>query len=127
MEFASLNFYNYKCEIIRIVDGDTVVVDIDLGCGVWMRGEHCRLYGIDAPEKRGETRLKGFEAGMHQHVLIERYRKSPGIFIETYKDERGKFGRFLVDLKVKPEQGDVFSINETMVKDGYAIHYGEKK
>ena len=44
--------YEYNCKIVRVVDGDTVDVDIDLGFGVWMRNERVRLYGIDAPESR---------------------------------------------------------------------------
>ena len=44
--------YEYNCKIVKVVDGDTVDVDIDLGFGVWMRNERVRLYGIDAPESR---------------------------------------------------------------------------
>mgnify|MGYP001202781744 CR=1 FL=1 len=44
--------YHYPCKIIKIVDGDTVDVDIDLGFGVWMRNQRIRMYGIDAPESR---------------------------------------------------------------------------
>ena len=44
--------YEYKCTILRVVDGDTVDVDIDLGFGVWMRKQRIRLYGIDTPESR---------------------------------------------------------------------------
>ncbi len=39
--------YEYRCTIIKVVDGDTVDVDIDLGFGVWMTNERVRLYGID--------------------------------------------------------------------------------
>ena len=44
--------YTYSCKILRIVDGDTVDVDIDLGFGVWMHRERVRMYGIDTPESR---------------------------------------------------------------------------
>ena len=44
--------YEYKCKIDRVVDGDTVDVDIDLGFGIWLRKERVRLYGIDTPECR---------------------------------------------------------------------------
>ena len=42
--------YEYKVNILKIVDGDTVDVDIDLGFGVWLRDERVRLAGIDTPE-----------------------------------------------------------------------------
>ena len=44
--------YEYKIKIIKVVDGDTVDVDIDLGFGVWLHKERVRLYGIDTPESR---------------------------------------------------------------------------
>jgi micrococcal nuclease len=42
--------YEYRCKIVKIIDGDTVDVDIDLGFGVWLHKERVRLYGIDTPE-----------------------------------------------------------------------------
>ena len=44
--------YEYKCKILRVIDGDTVDVDIDLGFGVWMHKERIRILGIDTPESR---------------------------------------------------------------------------
>ena len=44
--------YEYRCKIVKIIDGDTVDVDIDLGFGVWLHKERVRLYGIDTPESR---------------------------------------------------------------------------
>ena len=44
--------YEYSCKILKVVGGDTVDVDIDLGFGVWMHKECIRLYGIDTPESR---------------------------------------------------------------------------
>ena len=44
--------YEYRCKVVKIIDGDTVDVDIDLGFGVWLHKERVRLYGIDTPESR---------------------------------------------------------------------------
>ena len=44
--------YEYNCKIVRVVDGDTVDVDIDLGFGLWIHNERIRMYGIDTPESR---------------------------------------------------------------------------
>ena len=44
--------YEYKCKILRVVDGDTVDIDIDLGFGVWLHKERVRMMGIDTPESR---------------------------------------------------------------------------
>ena len=50
--------YEYKVKIIKIIDGDTVDVDIDLGFGVWLRNERVRLYGIDTPESRTRDKVE---------------------------------------------------------------------
>ena len=41
--------FEYKCKLVKVVDGDTVDVDIDLGFGVWLQNQRIRLYGIDTP------------------------------------------------------------------------------
>ena len=46
------NMYEYRCVILRVVDGDTADVDIDMGFGVWFRKQRIRFYGIDTPESR---------------------------------------------------------------------------
>jgi endonuclease YncB( thermonuclease family) len=48
----SNQMYEYRCQILRVVDGDTADIDIDLGFGVWMRKQRVRLYGVDTPESR---------------------------------------------------------------------------
>ena len=44
--------YEYSCTIRKVVDGDTVDVDIDLGFGIWMKKQRIRLFGMDTPESR---------------------------------------------------------------------------
>ena len=44
--------YRYRCEVVKVIDGDTVDVNIDLGFGVWLKKERVRLRGIDTPESR---------------------------------------------------------------------------
>ena len=44
--------HEYKVEVLRVVDGDTVDVDIDLGFSTWLKKQRIRLYGIDTPETR---------------------------------------------------------------------------
>ena len=52
--------YKYKAKIIRVVDGDTVDVDIDLGFGVWLNNQRIRLYGIDTPECRTRDKVESY-------------------------------------------------------------------
>ena len=44
--------WTYRCKLRRVVDGDTVDVDIDLGFGIWQMNERVRIMGIDTPESR---------------------------------------------------------------------------
>ena len=68
--------YEYKCEIVRVVDGDTVDVNIDLGFGIWMRNERVRLYGIDTPESRTRDKTEkvfGKLAAQARQHIAENY------------------------------------------------------
>ena len=63
--------YEYKCKVVRVVDGDTVDVDIDLGFGVWMRKQRIRMYGIDTPESRTSDKVEkkyGLAADWHRYL-----------------------------------------------------------
>ena len=50
--------YEYRCEIVRVVDGDTVDINIDLGFGVWLNDERVRLMGVDTPESRTSDKVE---------------------------------------------------------------------
>ena len=61
--------YEYRCKIVKVIDGDTVDVDIDLGFGVWLHKERVRLYGIDTPESRTRD-LEEKKYGMMAKKLV---------------------------------------------------------
>ena len=44
--------YEYNFKLVKVVDGDTIDVDIDLGFGVWLQKQRIRMMGIDTPESR---------------------------------------------------------------------------
>ena len=44
--------YEYRATIVKVVDGDTVDVDIDLGFGIWLKDERVRIMDLDTPESR---------------------------------------------------------------------------
>ena len=112
--------YEYRAIVTKVVDGDTVRLDIDLGLGIWYRGDNYRLRGIDAPETRGETRVAGELATEHLEHLIECCKE---IKAETFKDKKGKYGRYLVVLWGKDDTGPWINLNRQMIQDGFAITY----
>ena len=115
--------YEYRCKILRIVDGDTVDVDIDLGFGVWMHKERVRLLGIDTPESRTKDLVeKQFGLASKQFVKDLMPIGSQQI-IKTEKDKTGKFGRILGDFIIDGKR-----LTHLMVEANHAVVYnGENK
>ena len=92
--------YEYRCKIRRVVDGDTVDIDIDLGFGVWLHKERVRIYGIDTPESRTRDKEEK-KYGLMAKEFVKQFVKGDSIKLTTQKyDAKGKFGRILGDIIV---------------------------
>ena len=121
--------YEYKCKIVKIIDGDTVDVDIDLGFGVWLHKERIRLYGIDTPESRTRD-LEEKKYGLKAKEMVETFMPVGSIqTLITEKDKSGKFGRILGKFRVHEPHLDRYVIlNDFMVDNHYAVQYnGQSK
>jgi micrococcal nuclease len=113
--------YEYKCKIVKVVDGDTVDVDIDLGFGVWLNDERVRIMGIDTPESRTRDKVEkkfGLAAKKRLKELL-----GPTAILKTQvsksgEDLKGKFGRILGDFVV----GDR-TVTEILIEEGHAVAY----
>ena len=119
--------YEYRCEVVKIIDGDTVDVDIDLGFGVWLKKERIRMFGIDTPESRTRD-LEEKKYGLLAKDFITRMLDDEGgIILKTQKDAEGKFGRILGELWRTTNYADK-SINEYMIEKHHAVrYYGQSK
>ena len=115
--------YEYKCKVTRVVDGDTVDIDIDLGFGVWLHKERVRIYGIDTPESRTRDKVEK-RFGLLAKEFVEQFVKGSSVILRTQKyDAKGKFGRILGDIIV-----DDKSLSETMIQEHHAVAYhGQSK
>lgn len=121
--------YEYKCIIKRVVDGDTIDVDIDLGFNIILSKQRIRLAGIDTPESRTrdfEEKKYGTFATIYVKNLIPENTES---VIVTRKDDRGKFGRILGDFKVyDPIEQRENMLVEMMLRDSVGVAYeGQSK
>jgi micrococcal nuclease len=111
--------YVYKAKLDRVVDGDTVDANIDLGFDISIN-KRIRLAGIDTPETRTRNKEEKIKGLASKSRLIELLKD--GTFILESK-EVGKYGRVLGTLHVND-----ININKTLVKEGFAVEYwGGKK
>ena len=106
--------YYYSAIIKKVTDGDTVRLDWDLGANVWLFNEPMRLYGINAPETRGEQRPEGLKA---KEWLQKMLPIGKTVTIQTIKDKKGKYGRYLCVIFIEESE---ISINSLIVKEGFA-------
>ena len=119
--------YEYRCKIVKIIDGDTVDVDIDLGFGVWMHKERVRLYGIDTPESRTRD-LDEKKYGLIAKDMITKFMPIGSTqTLITQKDKSGKYGRILGKFKVNDGNYDII-LNDWMITNHHAVaYYGQSK
>ena len=111
--------YLYRAEVVRVIDGDTIVVDIDLGFYTWLHEQRIRLAGIDAPPVRGAGKAAGIAAAKYLEGMID----GREIIIRTFKagdrgDRKGKYGRWLGRIYV-----DGLDVNRSMIDAGHAVPY----
>jgi micrococcal nuclease len=119
--------YTYGYKLVKVVDGDTVDIDIDLGFGVWLRNQRIRLMGIDTPESRTsdlEEKKFGLAAKERVASLIANART-----FKSALDEKGKFGRILGDFEVYDSEHDKWgSLVEILIKEHHGVRYhGQSK
>ena len=78
--------YEYKCKLVKVVDGDTIDIDIDLGFGVWMQNQRIRMYGIDTPESRTSDDVEKIYGNAAKDFLIK-WTNSGNLTLKTFKDD----------------------------------------
>ena len=116
--------YNYKIQVLRVIDGDTIDAEIDLGFDVKIK-KRIRFMGINTPESRTrdlKEKAKGLAAKDRVKQLLEGCNtiqlKSHGV---------GKYGRCLGELHIDTVDGKenltMVSVNELLIKEGHAVEY----
>ena len=121
MEFQLPNYF-YRAKVVKVVDADTVDVDIDVGFNITVR-KRLRFLGIDAWEVRGEEKEKGLIAKDRLIQLLEDV--DYDVIVQTVMDATGKYGRVLAWVwTIKEtnwtESGEhITNINELLLKEGH--------
>ena len=114
--------YEYRVNVTRVVDGDTVDVDIDLGFGVWLKDERVRIMGIDTPESRTIDKVEkkfGLAAKARLKSLLGKQAILKTQVNKSGEDMKGKFGRILGDFVAE----DGRMVTEVMVAEGHCVPY----
>ena len=123
--------YNYNAICVRVVDGDTIDADIDLGFGVKIK-KRIRLAGINAPESRTRNLVEK-KLGLAAKERLKEMLEGAANCFELESKELGKYGRVLGRLHINKLAGKEtltqVCINDLLVKEGYAVEYdgGKKK
>ena len=115
--------YEYGCKVTRVVDGDTIDVDLDLGFDIIYKCR-VRLYGIDTPESRTRDKDEKVRGKLAAKFLQDAISNGKNVILQTQlKDSKGKFGRVLASVVV-----DEININQQMVINHLAVRYeGQSK
>ena len=118
--------YTYKAKLDRVIDGDTIDANINLGFDITVH-KRIRLAGIDSPESRTRD-LEEKKRGMASKARLIEWLDKGNLVVES--KEVGKYGRVLGVLTVYPDSLDLpININDALVKEVYAVVYwgGKKK
>jgi len=124
--------YEYRATIVKVVDGDTVDVDIDLGFGIVLSDERVRVAGIDTPESRTrdkEEKKFGLAAKSRVKQLLGKTCVLKTQINKNGEDMKGKFGRILGDFSIYDSATDRWRmITEVLISEGHAVPYhGQNK
>jgi micrococcal nuclease len=118
--------YQYKCKIIKVIDGDTVDIDIDLGFNVVLANQRVRLAGIDTPESRttnAEEKPRGLlsKKKLEEKLPVGSWKKINTIKADSNDDKFGRIlGEFILD--------DGTNVNNWLIENNYAVAYtGQNK
>lgn len=119
--------YEYSAKVVRVVDGDTVDVDIDLGFGIVYSNQRIRMYGIDTPESRTRDLVEK-KFGLYAKEFLKSM-LGKTCTLRTHKDKAGKFGRILGEFMVYDHKTDSeMSVKDIMIRENIGVaYYGQSK
>jgi micrococcal nuclease len=118
--------YQYKCKINKVLDGDTVDIDLDLGFNIVLVNQRVRMAGVDTPESRTSNKEEKPRGLLSKKKLAEKLPVGSWQIIETQRSDNNddKFGRILGVFILE----DGTKVNDWLIQNNYAVPYkGENK
>lgn len=118
--------YQYKCKINKVLDGDTVDIDLDLGFNIILANQRVRMAGVDTPESRTANKEEKPRGLLSKKKLAEKLPVGSWQIIETQRSDNNddKFGRILGVFILE----DGTKVNDWLIANNYAVPYkGENK
>ena len=127
MSSGQMEPFVYRVTVVKVVDGDTLDVDIDLGFSMQLMGQRLRLLWVNTPERKGKTKTAGDAAwrfakewlGSHAKLLIRSRKIDPG------HAEKDSFGRYLVEVYGDNDKGKQECLNDALLSTGNAVPFRE--
>lgn len=120
------NQNEYDITVVKVIDGDTVDVDIDLGFGITLRDERVRIMGIDTPESRTSDKVEDLFGEAAKARLKELLHDGAKLITTEDKhgeDMKGKFGRILGDFYVERWEGKKEKVTDILIEEGHCVAY----
>ena len=118
--------YQYKCKINKVLDGDTVAIDLDLGFNIILANQHVRMAGVDTPESITTNKEEKPRGLLSKKKLAEKLPVGSWQKINTLRADSNddKFGRILGEFILE----DGTNVNQWLIENNYAVLYqGENK
>ena len=124
--------YLYKATVVRCIDGDSVIFDIDCGFDVHLKAQSVRLYGIDTAETRGGTPELKVLGNIAKDYVTQMIPVGSEVLLKTHLDRKGKFGRILAEIYMPETVGvegyQEKSLNQILLDELLAVPYhGQSK
>ena len=110
--------YTYRAKLVKVIDGDTIKCDIDLGFNMWKKNINVRFAGINAPETRTRDKVekaKGLAAKAEVQRLMD---ESHDLILFVH--ELGKYGRPIADIEILTGDLELLNVNKHLVENGFA-------
>lgn len=115
--------FTYNAKLLKVIDGDTLEVFIDLGFDIWFKAR-LRLLGINTAEIHTKDKVKKKKGLTAKEFVEKELNSAEQIIIKSEKQiKKGKYGRYLVRVYYTKPGGNVICLNDLLLSEHLAQKY----